>query len=226
MKEELERGKRHIRFCVELYKMQVEAKRHFVHEHPARSKAWNMPELMNLKEMIELTMNPAVGMIELDMCAFGMTSQDEAGEGLVKKTTRILSTSEEVLRRLSKRCENSGRSDEEKHRHVHLIQGRAQRVQIYPRRFAEEICQGIAAQKKCDSLGMRSRPLMSIEEMEEVMKSRGDTGCPSRALHEEDANDMIAYDDLTGQELDPVRMIKARLEEIAYVRDMGGHTRK
>ena len=90
MARELEQGKQHIRFCVELYKMQIAGKRHFVHEHPARSKAWGMPELMNLKEMIELTMCPEVGMVEMDMCTFGMTSEDEHGEGLVKKSTRIL----------------------------------------------------------------------------------------------------------------------------------------
>ena len=85
MKEELERGKRHIRFCVEVYKMQVKEKMHFVHEHPARSKAWIMPELMKPREMLEIKMEPPVGMIDLDMCAFGMTSRDEKGEGLVKR---------------------------------------------------------------------------------------------------------------------------------------------
>ena len=35
MREELERGKRHIRFCIELYKIQLAGHRHFVHEHPA-----------------------------------------------------------------------------------------------------------------------------------------------------------------------------------------------
>ena len=83
--QELERGKRHIRFCVELYNMQLEGKSHFVHEHPARSTAWKMPELSNLKEMVELAMKSEVGLIEMDMCAFGMMSQDEQGDGLVKK---------------------------------------------------------------------------------------------------------------------------------------------
>ena len=43
---------------------------------------------MGLKEMVELAMKPEVGMVEFDMCAFGMTSKDEKGEGLVKKMTR------------------------------------------------------------------------------------------------------------------------------------------
>ena len=112
MREELERGKRHIRFCVELYKMQVKEKRHFVHEHPSRSKAWYMPELMKLKEMIEITMEPAVGMVDLDVCSFGIGSRDEKGEGLVRKTTRILSTSEEAPKILNRRCSNGNAKDD------------------------------------------------------------------------------------------------------------------
>ena len=37
MEKELNQGKAHIRFCLEIYLMQLKAKRHFVHEHPDRS---------------------------------------------------------------------------------------------------------------------------------------------------------------------------------------------
>ena len=108
--------------------------------------------------MVELAMRSEVGLIEMDMCAFGMTSKDEQGEGLVKKSTRILSSSEEVLRGLDRKCRNKDAAKEDQHRHVHLIQGRAKGAQVYPRPFAEEVCKGIAAQKRSDSLGMKARP--------------------------------------------------------------------
>ena len=37
MADELDRGKAHIRFCLEIYSMQINGKRHFVHEHLERS---------------------------------------------------------------------------------------------------------------------------------------------------------------------------------------------
>ena len=75
--------------------MQIRAKRHFIHEHPERSKAWKMPEVM------ELLMRAEVDSIVLHMCAFGMKAKDEKGEGLVQKATRIMSSSPEVLTRVS-----------------------------------------------------------------------------------------------------------------------------
>ena len=77
----------HIRFCAEIYREQLKGHRHFVHEHPERSRAWNM------KEMQELLMLPEVGSVVMHMCAFGMTSRDEKGEAPVKKGTRVMSSS-------------------------------------------------------------------------------------------------------------------------------------
>ena len=91
MAKELRDGEAHIRFCVEIYKMQIRAKRHFVHEHPEKSKAWKMPEIM------ELLMRTEVDSIVLHMCAFGMKAKDEKGEGLVQKATRRMSSSPEIL---------------------------------------------------------------------------------------------------------------------------------
>ena len=70
VKAELEAGKRHIAFCVESYKIQLAAKRHFVHEHPEGSTAWQ------IKEINELMMRPEVGSIVFHGCAFGITSVD------------------------------------------------------------------------------------------------------------------------------------------------------
>ena len=41
------------------------------------------------------------------------------------------------------------------------------------------------------------------------------------ALHEYDHDDMKAFDDVTGQELNPQLMMKARQDEIQYFREMG-----
>ena len=91
MADELARGKAHIRFCLEIYSMQINGKRHFVHEHPERSRAWDMPEV------IDFMLKPNVDSTVLHMCAFGMTAKDEQGEGLVQMATRVMSSSDEII---------------------------------------------------------------------------------------------------------------------------------
>ena len=216
MARELEAGKKHVRFCLELYKMQLQARRHFIHEHPERSRAWAMPEV------VDMMMRPEVGSTVLHMCAYGMMAKDEKGTAHVQKATRVMSSSEEVLKRVSRRCTNE--DGHSKHRHVQLISGRAKQAQVYPRAFGIAICQGVAAQRRLEILGMKARPVMSIAEMKEISSAES-AGCPSEALHENHGETWVAYDDVSGQQLDPSLMRQARCEEIKYFKEMGVYTK-
>ena len=69
----------------------------------------------------------------------------------MKKPTRMISSSPEVLRRVEA-CSNE--LGGHRHRHVHLGQGRAKAAPVYPRELGMKICVGIAAQKKLDCLGL------------------------------------------------------------------------
>ena len=133
------------------------------------------------------------------------------------KATKILSSSSEVLKQVDRQCSN--KRGEDRHRHVQLVQGRARACQVYPRLFGERLCEGIAAQKKLDSLGLAARPLMTLEEMQQAAKQTAE--CPSSALHEPDCSGMTALDDVTGQQLDPKLMVQARKDEIQYFRQIG-----
>ena len=53
--EKLEVAKNHIRFCAELYQMQLDGGRFFLHGHPSHSTSWSMPE------MVSLAAKPGVG---------------------------------------------------------------------------------------------------------------------------------------------------------------------
>ena len=55
---------------------------------------------------------------------------------------------------------------------------------------------------------------MSIEEMLDVAEVMKSDECPSASLHEAGCEGMVAYDDVSGQELDPKLMIAARQDEI------------
>ena len=167
MARELEKGKEHIRFCLSVYSVQLSAKRHFVHKHPERSRAWDMPEVK------EFLLRPKVDSVVLHMCAFGMTAQDEQCKGLVQKATRVMSSSDKIIKQVGLQCFNRGGGAH--HRHVHLIQGRAKYAQVYPRMFGERLCEGIAAQKRLDALGVHSRPVMSVDWMHEAAGNPGGT---------------------------------------------------
>ena len=73
MEDELNRGKAHMRFCLDIYGMKLAAKRHFMHEHPVRSKAWDM------FEVVQFMMRPEADAVVIHMGAFGMTVVDERG---------------------------------------------------------------------------------------------------------------------------------------------------
>ena len=109
-----------------------------------------------------------VQIVKLDMCAFGMMSQDEDGVGLVKKPTSMMTNSPEVGKRLDKRCCNKHVPDEEKHRHVQLVCGRASHAKVYPRALCRAVCEGVASQKRMDSRNLVMLDVMSITELNEL----------------------------------------------------------
>ena len=208
MAKELKDAKGHVKFCIEIYRIHLEGRRHFVHEHPEKSSAWEMLELT------EFLMHPEIGSVVLHMCGFGLVAEDKKVEALVEKGTRVMSSLGEVLKPVDRRC--SSEVGQDPRRHVHLIQGRAGQAQVYPRLSGEQLCEGVAARKRFDSLGLQSRPIMSVRRMQEAVdKSRGNE-CPSESLHETGGTGMVAFDDVSGQRLDSALMVKARADEIAY----------
>ena len=82
---------------------------------------------------------------------------------MVKQSTKILSNSEEIIKRVSQRCNGQ-------HRHVQMIGGKAKHAQVYPKAFCQAVCEGLAAQKKIGDLGLCAQPILSMEEMAKVAK--------------------------------------------------------
>ena len=78
-----------------------------------------------------------------NMCAFGMLQEDSQGTALVKKPTGFMTNAPCVAARLAKPCLGG-------HRHIHLINGRARRAEVYPEELCYEILQGIIQQMRED----------------------------------------------------------------------------
>ena len=82
-----------MRFCCELYKLQAEANRCFLHEHPANATSWQLSEVRGMLE------SNGVQRVVGDQCQYGQ----ETGEGSpVKKPIGWLSKSPEILKELQK----------------------------------------------------------------------------------------------------------------------------
>ena len=216
VQKELEEAKEHIRFSIKLYRMQLEGNRFFVHEHPVAATSWQM------KEIIELMMEDGVGVTTFDMCQFGMVATKDGKEGPVQKTTRIMSNSREVLKRINVRCPNKG-GPGERHQHVVLEGGLTRKAQVYPKAFCKTICEAVAAEKRLRALGLVA---WSLEDMELAIdslqqdKRYGDN--PGQELHEDELSfdAYVAQDDVSGEPLEPKLVKVARREEIQYFKDM------
>ena len=119
---------------------------YFLHEYPKGSSSVHEPCLESLLR------TPGVYLVEGPMCAWGMTSKDEHGEGLVKKETCWVTNSEHIARELDQECSNvrsqqvGERLPAVWHRHVHLINQRAHKARIYPPLLVAGILRGARAQ--------------------------------------------------------------------------------
>ena len=99
-------------FAVEIYWLQLESGRHFLHEHPATASSWRE------RIVLELRRDERVGEVVGDQCRYGLRTAGLHGEWRpARKPTRFLSSSEAVLKQLSLRCKGT-------HRHQPLLGNR------------------------------------------------------------------------------------------------------
>ena len=94
----LKAAKEHLKFCLELYRLQIAGGRYFLHEHPSSASSWNLPEMISF--IAQFDVDTVVG----DMCAHGMVLEGRP----VRKSTRWLSNCPALLQALGKQCTNNG----------------------------------------------------------------------------------------------------------------------
>ena len=82
-------------FCCELYRLQAEAGRYYLHEHQASAASWQ------LEEVQQLLRSDGAEQVVGDQCQYG---QEIAESRPVKKPSRWLSNSPEILNELKTRC--------------------------------------------------------------------------------------------------------------------------
>ena len=146
-------------YAVESCEKQVEIKRNFpVYEHPAGAKSWKRASVVRLRGMKE------VYEVNLNMCEFGMQSEDRDGVGLVYKPTRLLTNSLVIAELMSRKCNG-------KHRHVRLVNGRAEKAAVFPKKSCGVLLKALEVEMK----SRLSVPLFSMEEMIDLGEEESQT---------------------------------------------------
>ena len=229
MRDELRKGIKYMIFVLKLYRIQDEEGRYYLHEHPAGAKSWKMPEVQKFMADTDAMT------VTAHQCELGLRSRDRFGEAPAKKPTTFMSNSILICERLDVQCTNMWKPEKERHRHVHLMNGRASAAQTYPLELCTAIVEGLKDQLRMDAC--RTVKALTISDTRKVgrehtklMRCAKEVVAtkvipePFAPAHEEDEND-IAIDDVSGAQLDANLVKQARLEEMAYFHKMGVYTK-
>lgn len=199
----------HLEFCLGLYHIQQVNGRYYLHEHPNSATSWKVPCMINFIKQH----NP--GFAYTNMCAFGMQSSDEHGAGLVYKPIKFISNSWLLINELSRHVCNG------RHRHVHLMGGRAAAAAIYPDKLCVVVCKGIADQLEYDELYSRvicrfkkgKNEICSVSSMQYCHNDEED-------FSEDLYQGCEFYDDVSGGYLDKTLVSAARKIEMEFFKKM------
>ncbi len=213
-------------FAAVVYKIQVLAGRHFLHEHPAGATSWTHPAI------VQLGAREGVGAVVAHQCQFGLeTTGADGGRAPAMKPTRFMSSSPAVLEALSRRCLGG-------HAHAPLLGGtRARDAAVYPPGLCEAIAQGAAEQLRRDKrASVLDIAAASASSLAPILDTRAFIAAAERGGREvncDDAQDRTkdeseelatwaakeVYDEITGATLPPKLVQQARAEEIKFMLD-------
>ena len=131
MRKRINGGRRHLEFSTVVYRDQLERGNHVLHEHPVGASSWK-------EECIDrIPRHSQVSTVVGDMCQYGMMLKMKPGIILpVKKPTRWMSSSYEMLNRLRARCDGT-------HTHASLLDGKAKQASIWIEALCIVISKGI-----------------------------------------------------------------------------------
>ena len=88
-------GKKHLHFVISLYKLQLDNKRHFLHEHPAGATSWRDVQMQALLRQKN------VDVVTSDQCMYGLMTRGKNGDLVhAKKLTKWAASSPQMLARL------------------------------------------------------------------------------------------------------------------------------
>ena len=215
----MEYGRRHLEFCTQLYNIQWEAGRYFLHEHPAGASSWS-------EKCIQKLLNKhGVMRVNGDQCRYGLVATDNGYTGPARKSTGFMTNSPCIAKSLSKRCENTAHKKMQEH--VPLTDGRAKAAQVYPPALYKAICQGLRQQMIVDEKGQFL--LAQVDNNAsggELMKVAKEFQSQYKTVEEDNQEELEeAWDDVLGACLEPKAVRAARMEEVEYIHKVNLYTK-
>jgi hypothetical protein len=190
----------HLKFMAEVYKKQVENGRWFLHEHPASASSWSLQEIQAVLNM------EGVGMVTGDQCMYGLKTWGMNGkEASAKKSTGFMSNSKAILHELSKKCDGT-------HKHQRLVNDRAKDAERYSEELCRAICVGLMKENRNNTMN-----ICKLIDLDPSMKIEN-----NKDEHEDGSEEYLkAWDDVSGEELNPMEVKKARSKEMKYIEEKG-----
>jgi hypothetical protein len=211
-------------FAIEVYEHQIRHGRHFLHEHPASATSWSLPKMMGLRK------KKGVGEVVGHLCQYGLTAKAGGHQTPALKPTRFLSSAEEVLKLLGKKCTRD-------HEHQRLAQGRARDAAIYPPELCKAMLRGIEAQLRREGRAICDTLRRDLDRGCAVYSLSRETECEGHDMTEEvtpeeeymkvrdEHENMQKYgsqrywDAITNEELPASLTAEARAEELAFMNE-------
>ena len=222
----LREARSHLEFVVSLYRLQHRRGHFYIHEHPQAASSWKEPCILDLET--------ATGGFKLtiDQCQYGLKSLNDDGEVLpARKATTFLTKCPGMAKTLNRRCQGDYKCE----RHTQL-EGKSRRreVQTYPEELCRAFVKGILIQKEMDAQGLGLLMKndcegflgqLGLATFQEANGQGGGKHHVWRIPKEEDGNEHlkqeVAWDDVSGVDLDPQKVTQARKDEVEFYRKMG-----
>ena len=150
-----------------------------------------------------------------DQCQYGLTTTANGMSAPARTSIGFMTNSPCIVKQLDKKCPN--RWGWQVHKHIRLEDGRTKAAQVYPPELCAAICQGLSDQLQADRNGqflLASVEPSSTTSSGELRKTAEELKRRYRTVEEDNDEELEeAWDDVSGAQLDPKAVRKARGEE-------------
>ncbi len=202
-KARIEKTNTHLNFICMLHTLQHAGGRYFIHEHSRSATSWH-------EECIKGVLDETKAkMITADFCMF------DTGENSKAKAATFMTNMPAMGVTVNRRCNPKCR-----HGAVNII-CRARGVREYPEGLCKAIVRAVEIQKQWDAEGMYFIGNVGLGEEKFKVKIPAE----EEEKYMAEAMKEIAWDDISGEYLDPEKVKVARKAEMEYYRKMGVYRR-
>ena len=128
----------HLELCCEVYAWQAKRGKFFLYLHPWMASSWSKECIVKVLQL------EGVAVRRADQCQFGLTFCDGEGKCQVEKATGWVSNCEEILAEVGIRCDDASKVENDRRRHVHVMDACAKAPESYPVRLIRAILRGLS----------------------------------------------------------------------------------